>query len=202
MRSPVNLSVRELLEREGSDKGKMYGGLYDVLLQPHRETIRCVVEIGIGTLIPDAPATMFGWAAEHYRPGGSLRAWRDFFPNAEIHGIDVAPDTQFEGEWRIHTHICDSQDAEQTASLLATIQPSPDLVIDDGLHEGAAQTRTLTNFLPWLPDGGLYVLEDVAADQIAGILRAVEHIRSGCSSFKYLVDLSWPPPGGAIVIRR
>ena len=90
------ISIKELLDSEGSDKGTWYCGLYDVLLQPHRFTTRSVLEIGIGTLIPNAISSMVGYAASHYRPGGSLRVWRAFFPQASIHGIDVAADTQFE----------------------------------------------------------------------------------------------------------
>jgi hypothetical protein len=196
------LGARELLDREGTDKGKQYGGLYDVLLQPYRAAIRCVVEIGIGTLAPDASATMLGAAAEHYRPGGSLRAWRDFFPNAHIHGIDVAPDTQFEDEWRIRTHLCDSRDCAQVAAVLATIDQPPDLIVDDALHEVGAQTQTLTNFLPALREGGLYVLEDVSIDDVGSIVGALGRIDPRCRHFTYLTDLWWPPLGGAIVIRK
>src|SRR2546422_3400056 len=100
--------IKELLDREGTDKGNWYGGLYDVLLQPHRREIGCVIEVGIGTMIPGAPSSMVGCGAENYRPGASLRAWRDFLPNAELYGVDVAPDTQFTGESRIHTYLCAS----------------------------------------------------------------------------------------------
>jgi hypothetical protein len=84
--------IGALLDAEGSDKGLWYGGLYGVLLEPSREQIRCVVEIGIGTVIPEVASTMFGIGNDNYRPGGSLRAWRDFLPNAAVHGVDVAAD--------------------------------------------------------------------------------------------------------------
>jgi hypothetical protein len=114
--------------------------LYGVLLEPFREQIRCVVEIGIGTVIPDAASTMFGIVNHNYRPGGSLRAWRDFLPNAAVHGLDIAADTQFAGEGRITTHVCDSTDTEQSAAMLRSIAPLvPDLIIDDGSHVEAAQ---------------------------------------------------------------
>jgi hypothetical protein len=38
---------------------------------------------------------MVGYAGEGYKPGGTLRSWREFFPNATIYGIDVQPETQF-----------------------------------------------------------------------------------------------------------
>jgi len=66
-------SIKQLLDRSGSDKGKWYGGMYEVLLQPSRYAIKSLIEIGIGTFIPNAPSSMVGYASEDYRPGGSLR---------------------------------------------------------------------------------------------------------------------------------
>jgi hypothetical protein len=176
-----------------------YGDLYDVLLQPHREAIRCVVEIGIGTMIPDAVSSMVGWGAAHYRPGGSLRAWRDFLPNAEIHGVDVAADTSLHDEPRIQTHLCDSTDPEQAATLLASIaSPPPDLIIDDGLHEPRAQAKTLRNFFPALRDGGLYVVEDILPDHVQTVLDELESVHPGCP---YFVDRSWQG-WSAVIVRK
>jgi hypothetical protein len=166
-----------------------YGGLYGVLLEPSREQVRCVVEIGIGTVIPKAPSTMFGIGSNNYRPGGSLRAWRDFLPNAAVHGLDVAADTQFAGEGRITTHLCDSTDTEQSAAMLRSIAPLvPDLIIDDGLHVEAAQIATLRNFFPALRPGGLYVVEDVFETAIPGIIETLQTIDPESDFF---VDRSW-----------
>ena len=196
-------SIRELLDREGSDKGKLYGGLYDVLLQPHRQTIRCVVEIGIGTLLPEAVSSMVGYAAEHYRPGGSLRAWRNFLPKAEIYGLDVAPDTQFSDEPRIHTYLCDSTDAGPTRQmltrLLSQITHQPDLIVDDGLHDVTSQIMTLKNFLPALRDGGLYVVEDVWGDDLLKLIDALNIVHPSCHSF---VGQSSVTNVVAVVIRK
>jgi hypothetical protein len=191
-------SIRELLDREGSDKAKWYRGLYDVLLQPHRQTIRCVVEIGIGTLLPEAVSSMVGYAAEHYRPGGSLRAWRNFLPQAEVYGLDVAPDTQFSNEPRIHTYLCDLTDADEATEILRQISHQPDLIVDDGLHDVTAQIKTLKNFLPALRDGGLYVVEDVGPDDVQTLLDELDVFQPGCH---YFVDRSWGTRV-AVVIRK
>jgi hypothetical protein len=194
------LGIKELLEREGTDKGKWYGELYDVLLQPHRLEIGCLVEIGIGTMIPGAPSSMVGWGSmESYRPGASLRAWRDFLPNAEVYGVDVAPDTQFTGESRIHTYLCDSTDTEQVMDLFARISPAiPNLIVDDGLHDVTAQIKTLKNFLPFLREGGLYVLEDIVPEHAPKIIAELPTIHRGCHSFVHSSSEPWV----AIVIRK
>lgn len=68
-----------------------------------------ILEIGIGTMIPGVHSSMVGYALPHYQPGGSLRAWRDYFPRGSIAGVDVQADTQFTEE-RITTLLCDSRD--------------------------------------------------------------------------------------------
>jgi hypothetical protein len=194
------VSIKALLDSQGTDKGRILGGLYGVMLQPAREYFRCVVEIGIGTMIPGVPSSMVGFGADSYRPGASLRAWRDFFPNAAVHGIDVAADTQIDGEARITTHLCDSSNADHAATVLKAIAPLiPDLIIDDGLHSASAQIATLRNFFPALRAAGLYVVEDVIPSDVPTILSEIERIDPGCDFFvpKQMGDECF-----AIVIRK
>jgi hypothetical protein len=122
----------------------------------------------------------------------------DYPMNAEIFGIDVAPDTQFEGEQRIHTHRFDSRHTEKVKAFFALIgQPLPDLIVDDGLHEAAAQIATLRNFLPFLRPGGLYVVEDVKMESIPTILHELYRYHD-CPFF---VDHR-TEPWVAVVIRK
>lgn len=153
--------LRRLFDAEGSDKG-WHANAYDIVLRPHREHIRSLLEIGIGTLIADAPSSMAGYSADCYRPGGSLRGWREYFPNAQIVGIDIQPDTQFADE-RIKTEICNSADPGAVARCFqGGIQF--DIVIDDGSHEADDQIATLRNFWPMVGRAGFYFIEDVRQD--------------------------------------
>jgi hypothetical protein len=153
------MRLAELFEAEGTDKGPLYAGAYEALFRARRKQIRRVLEIGIGTLNPAAASSMFGFGASHYRPGASLRAWRDYFPNAEIVGIDVQPDTQF-CEERIQTFLCDSRDPGAAERFLSIQEPF-DIVIDDGSHQAQDQLATLRNFFPAVRTPGLYLIEDV-----------------------------------------
>jgi hypothetical protein len=157
----ASLILRDLFDTQGTDKG-WYSDFYEVLLRDRREELRNLLEIGIGTLAPGENATMFGYAADCYRPGGSLRAWRDYFPNAEIVGLDCQPDTQF-SELRIRTLLCDTTDAASAAAALATL-PQFDVIIDDGSHAAQDQLATLRNFYPALRPSGLYFIEDIGQD--------------------------------------
>jgi hypothetical protein len=105
---------------------------------------------------------MVGWAGVNYRPGGSLRAWRDYFPNSDIHGIDIQKDTQIFDEERIYTHLCDSTDRRSVGHLMQSLSGGFfDVIIDDGSHKPGDQLATLANFFPYVNAGGYYIIEDI-----------------------------------------
>lgn len=92
------------------------------------------MEIGIGTMIPGVYSSMVGYALPGYAPGGSLRAWRDFFHNGRIVGVDVQPDTQFT-EDRVETFLCNTVDAEASRQFFEKLEGRKfDVVLDDGAH--------------------------------------------------------------------
>ena len=79
-----------------------YSSLYTALFTHLRNAPICLLEVGIGTMIPGVSSSMKGYASDEYKPGASLRAWRDWFPNAKIRGVDVQMDCMF-WEDRIET---------------------------------------------------------------------------------------------------
>jgi hypothetical protein len=120
------------------------------------------LEIGIGTLIEGVSSSMVGYALDGYKPGGSLRAWRDFFINGRIIGIDVQPDTQFSDEPRIETYLCSSIEKDKVDALMEVLdRPQFDVILDDGSHAWEHQLQTLKNFYPYLRPGGIYIIEDI-----------------------------------------
>jgi hypothetical protein len=155
------MKIDELFNYYGTDKA-IYAAQYHALFKHIREWPRTLLEIGIGTMIPDAPENMVNYAGEGYSPGGSLRAWRDYFPNAQIHGIDIQPDTQFVDEARIHTHLCNSTSHDLVNRFIESQGGiSFDIIIDDGSHRAIDQLTTLRNLYPHLERGGYYIIEDV-----------------------------------------
>jgi len=119
------------------------------------------MEIGIGTMIPGVYSTMNGYALPGYAPGGSLRAWRDFFKNGRIVGVDVQPDTQFEEE-RIQTFICNTVDPVSVDELFGKLDGRQfDVILDDGAHFDEYQVTTLRNFFKHVKPGGYYIIEDL-----------------------------------------
>ena len=156
------MDLAELMNHYGTDKDvNGYCQLYHTLFDGLRKEPLTILEVGIGTLIAEAPSSMLGYAARHYKPGGSLRAWRDYFPNARVIGIDTQPDTQFSEE-RIETYLCDSRDVQAVAALIDQIGVMPDVIIDDGSHLDTDQLATAKALYPHLlPQDGVYVIEDI-----------------------------------------
>jgi hypothetical protein len=134
----------ELALKYGTDKYPWYTPFYDSLLRDRRDSVRRVLEIGIGTIeamshVPD------------YKPGASLRMWRDYFPNAEIQGIDVDERVLF-SEDRITTGL----------SVAIEDNTSPfDLIVDDASHLERHQIHSVNSFIPFVQPDGFYIIEDV-----------------------------------------
>lgn len=154
-------TLRQLIDNYGSDKNTSgYTPIYHSIFHPLKNKQLNVLEIGIGTLTPEVPSSMVGYGANHYKPGASLRAFRDFFINGNIYGGDVQKDCMFEEE-RIKTFLFDSTDSDICDAVLGNL--TFDIIIDDGLHEAQAQLNTFSNLFPRLNSGGYYFIEDVAS---------------------------------------
>jgi hypothetical protein len=92
--------------------------------------------------------------------GASLRMWRDYFPEAEIVGFDIEPGYMVNGEERIQTFLCNGTDGG--IQLHRKYMPEKfDIIIDDASHEPDDQVAAVNNLMPFLADGGVYVIEDV-----------------------------------------
>jgi hypothetical protein len=139
-----------------------YDKLYIELLNDTKNKFKNVLEIGIGTIDEHKSSSMHGYKshiAPNYTFGNSLRAWRDYFVNANIYGIDIDENTMFEEE-RIKTFCSNSADEAKMNKILSDL-PLFDMIIDDGLHNMEANLETLKNCFPYLKSGGIYVIEDV-----------------------------------------
>ena len=161
--STIHMDLGELFRFYGSDKDKNgYTSLYHTLFNHLKNQPITMLEIGIGTMIPNVHSSMVGYASPGYKPGGSLRAWRDYFSKGTIYGVDVQPDTQFTDEARITTFIGNSTDEKSVNELMKKVKEGKfDIILDDGSHFGGDQLKTLANFYPYLKENGIYIIEDV-----------------------------------------
>jgi hypothetical protein len=155
------MDLFELVEKYGTDKTLSgYTYTYSDLFKPIKDQVTTVLEIGLGTLNPEIPSSFAGNVRhfDFYKPGGSLRVWRDYFSKAQIYGIDIAKDCMFSEE-RIKTFLFDSSEKEYCDYYLDNLEF--DIIIDDGNHDPKYQVKTLRNLFPKLKEGGIYVIEDL-----------------------------------------
>jgi hypothetical protein len=153
--------LADLFNKYGSDKDRNgYSPYYESLFHHMRSTHNVtLLEIGIGTMIPGVHSSMVGYSLDGYKPGGSLRAWRDYFSNGYIFGADVQPDTQFTDEERIQTMLMDSTNCSECERVLS--YHKFDIILDDGSHYDTSQLLTLRNLWKRVKAGGYYIIEDI-----------------------------------------
>jgi hypothetical protein len=162
IRKPGNSAeqLAGLFKKYGSDKASYHNChlLYGKVLEDRRFEPLNVLEIGLGTNNTDIVSHM----GEEGQPGASLRAFRDFLPNAQICGADVDKRILFQ-EDRIETYFVDQTSTESLKELELTLSHRKfDLVIDDGLHCPSANIATLIFALKNLKSGGWFVIEDIS----------------------------------------
>jgi hypothetical protein len=141
-------SLAELLsQRRTKWNAATYAQRYERYFAPIRQQPLKILEIGIGGY--DDPKD----------GGDSLRAWKAYFPNAQIYGIDIVDKTALE-EDRIKTFRGSQDDPEFLARVLAEVG-TPDIIIDDGSHRNDHVVASFKLLFPHLKDdGGIYVVED------------------------------------------
>lgn len=139
-----------------------YDNLYVDLLKDVKNSTNKLLEVGIGTTDENLLSSMHYYqqnVAPNYVHGNSLRAWRDYFTNAQIYGIDVDDKTMFT-EDRIKTFCSNSMDKDNMTKIMDIIG-NVDIIIEDGLHKMEANITTLEILFPFLNEGGIYVIEDI-----------------------------------------
>ncbi len=115
-----------------------YGGFYDDLFsQFNRNAPLNILELGA-------------------QGGGSLLAWKDYFPNATVTGVDIS-DSRY-NEYK----------SERVKFVLADLRTMPvpedatyDIIIDDSDHFIGTQMFIVENYYPLLKSKGVLVIEDV-----------------------------------------
>ena len=93
--------------------------------------------------------------------GGSLKTWEDYFPNAEIYGVDIDKMCEKFAGGRKHVLICDLAD-ENVLEQMGELAPM--VVIDDASHMWSHQIKALYHLLPHMPSGGVYIIEDLGTN--------------------------------------
>jgi len=186
------LQLEKLFNLYGSDKsfGHDYHKVYGQLLE--RKKVKKVLEIGIGSVDSSIPSNIRGGG----KPRASLRAFRDFYPEASVFGLDIDPKLVFEEE-RIQTLFVNQRDFKSMSNAAEIIGRDFDLMIDDGLHSLVSSLNSLNLFLRLIRIGGYAVVEDIP-NHVTDIYRLV----SALIFPKYLSKLVSSHGGYLFVVQK
>lgn len=98
--------------------------------------------------------------------GSSLRVWAEFFPNANIWGLDITRRYEIK-EIMDHPNIKtflvnQGSSSELEAFITYDVKDTKfDIIVDDGSHDQYDQQLSLSKLFDLLRPGGLYVIEDL-----------------------------------------
>ena len=157
-----NQKLTELMNYYGSDKGGRnnhhnYSEYYSEIFYQKRNEIKNFLEIGLGTSNEKLPSNM----GKDGKPLASLRAWRDYFLNANIYGADIDRDI-LRNEDRIKTYYVDQKNPDTINEMFKEIGVNNfDIILEDGLHEFNANICFFENSIKYLALNGTYIIEDV-----------------------------------------
>lgn len=132
------MKISEVLSKYETDKiwHHRYGDAYDQLFSRYdRNAPLNILEVGT-------------------QKGGSLLAWKEYFPNANVYGIDIV-DGVLE-KYRLDTVtrlIGDIKDLRTEIRF--------DIVIDDGSHYISDVIYVITTYFTTIKVGGMIIIEDV-----------------------------------------
>jgi len=155
--------MHPLFQGHNTDKGfhHTYEHRYQLEFEHVRTQVTAVLELGI-------------------LHGGSLRAWRDYFPDATIVGMDIDPAAvaSVNGERRITALLGDAKEPQDLYRAGKEGQPY-DLIVDDASHRPIDQFQALKYLWQYLKPGGLYVVEDLDLNRDPGVLTTMGLIVRG-----------------------
>lgn len=129
----------------------VYGALF-----PDINKVKKILEIGLGTNNEKLISNM----GKNGSPGASVRAFRDFFKNANIFGADIDRKILFK-ENRIKTFYVDQTSISSLEKLYKKTKNNFDLIIDDGLHAPYTNLNFIITGISKIKKGGWLVIEDI-----------------------------------------
>jgi SAM-dependent methyltransferase len=152
-----NLDTWEITDNPESPIGHTYGVSYDEIFENYgRESKINILEIGI-------------------QKGGSLLAWKDYFTNGNIYGVDIVDVILPEYKRNDFNYIISDIKSPHVIEQLKGV--SFDIIIDDGSHYIPDVLFVVSNFLTKLNPGGVLIVEDCQAPE--SWLQQIESIVPG-----------------------
>lgn len=127
--------------------------------------------------------------------GDSLRMWEQYFPNAEIYGVDLDESTKQYEKGRVHIVIGDAT-SQDTYDKLKAETGGAFIILDDASHAWGDQRRSFELFWDMLSPGGFYVIEDLECGTLGVFPQYPPKVLDAQPFSEYMRDrceyLRWP----------
>jgi spermidine synthase len=128
----------------------IYTEFYGPFLSARRESVARVLEIGMAD-------------------GGSIQMWAEFFPNAEIFGVDIKESEspvieQLKENPRVRLFYEDAYKPKFVNKLKVL---EFDIILDDGSHDMDSWAKFLRLYPKLLADDGILMIEDIYSTEHA-----------------------------------
>ena len=119
--------------------------------------------------------------------GDSLRMWEQYFPNAEIYGVDIDESTKKNEKGRVHIVIGDAT-SQQTYDTLKAETGGAFIILDDASHAWGDQRRSFELFWDILSPGGFYVIEDLECPSLGAFPEYPPKVLDAQPFYSYMQD--------------
>jgi len=144
------MQLNDIGVKYGADKSSIFHNYLDFYQEqlPDRDFAGRLLEIGV-------------------MDGLSMKMWREYYPKAEIVGIDIKDmDHMHNNDWQVPMSVklirCDGTDPEQVKKL-----GNFDIILDDGSHYWLEQQKSFEIlYYNQLNAGGTYIIEDLWTSHI------------------------------------
>ena len=141
-----------------------YADYYSEVFSLNKNNIKNLLELGIGSIDKNNIYNM-NMLGKKYKPGASLRVWRDYFKKAKIYGADIDKKSLFT-EKRIKTTYVDQSKKKTILNMFKTFGVNKfDIIIDDGCHRYEETKKFFETAINKLKEDGIYIIEDIVPSQ-------------------------------------
>lgn len=155
-------TLRELIDtgdyKTDKDTTHAYIFPYDKAFEKYRDKTVSLLEIG-------------------NNGGESIKLWNDYFNESQIFGIEINDLKELDEINAQHENInlYTKTDAycDETVDLFRKDDHKFDIIIDDGSHRPEHQAFAVIKWLPFLKEGGVFIIEDVQSFEIAQYLMSL-----------------------------
>ena len=148
------MSLVSLIDDTETDKNTVhsYLELYETLLSPKKDTAKNILEIGIGDF--------------KEKNGGSIKLWKDYFPNAIIYALDILPkervlDELINDERVVLFTSTNAYDEKFFNENILKKNLKFDFMLDDGPHTLESMKTFIRLYSKVMTDDGILIIEDI-----------------------------------------